>query len=85
MGINAQVFSCLREARAVLVDIEVFSTPAPVRVTNGLADENKKRRFVQIGRGVLLAVPPPNRVAIVGMGGKQVMVLPTKEVIPLSF
>ena len=79
-----QVFSCLREARSVLVDVEIFRSPRQVRVKNGFADKNKRLRFVQVGRGVL-PTTPPHQVAIVGTGGRQVLILPSVEVIPLGF
>jgi len=80
---RAQIYSCFKEAEAALVEVEKFETASPVRITNPLADEYKKRRFVQIGRGKTPTTPPCS-MAIVGMGGKQVMTLPSQEAVPLS-
>jgi len=79
-----QIYSCFREAREALTEIEVFSHRTPVRVLGKLADDKKGRRFVQIGRGVI-PTTPPQRVDIVGIGGKEVATLSPTEVIPLSF
>jgi hypothetical protein len=62
----------------------VHKTPIPVRIIGKLADEDKNRRFVQIGEAMTLSVPP-RPITFVGSKGTQVFAVSSADVLPFSF
>jgi hypothetical protein len=79
---GAQIYACLAKARNTLAEVEIFPRPTAVRL-NGDFAQLHHRHFFQIGVGTVpspsVAVPPI-KMAIVGIGGRQIVIVPQREV-----
>lgn len=75
-----QVFPCLKEARKDLVDVKIFSIPSLIRLNGGVENIVRvRRRFYYLGRARNPA--SSESMAIVGIGGRKVAVVPRREVV----
>jgi len=79
-------FSSLKEARESqeFDEFTVFKNPYPVRVIGNLASRSKGRRFVQVASAMAVATAPPRPVVFVGSKGRGVVMIPSRDAIPMS-
>jgi hypothetical protein len=76
---NPTIFPCLADAQEVLVEYQPLRRPVAVRVNGELA-KLSRRYFFKIGTGKYSLTQPPERVAVVTIGGRRVAIVSERDV-----